>query len=76
MARITVSEVVRILNVQSEAVMYACNRIGIAVSPAGEFDYPAEGPLCKRWHSLLASRPSNLAERLRQDLGAPVRRVV
>ena len=76
MARITVSEVVRILNVQSEAVMYACNRLGISVSATGEFDYPDSGAINKRWHSLLASRPSNIAERLRQDLGAPVRRVV
>ncbi len=76
MVRITIDLVVKELGVTSESVRYVNNRLGIPVSLAGEFDYPAEGALCKRWHAVLASRPSNLAERLRHDLGAPVRRVV
>lgn len=76
MARITIDRVAKELNVPTESVRFACNRLAIPVSPAGEFDYPAEGALCKRWHAVLASRPSNPAERLLADIGAPVRRVV
>ena len=75
MARITIDRVVKELGVTHESVRYANNRLGIAVSPDGEFDYP-EGERGRRWHSVLASRPSNLAERLLADIGAPVRRVV
>ena len=75
MARISIDLVVKELGVTHEAVRYACNRLGIAIDAASEFDYP-EGERGRRWHSVLASRPSNLAERLRHDIGAPVRRVV
>ncbi|HSA48122.1 MAG TPA: hypothetical protein P5552_16745, partial [Candidatus Competibacteraceae bacterium] len=74
MARISIDLVAKELGVTHEAVRYACNRLGIPVSADGSFNYPEVGALNKRWHSLLASRPANLAERLRHDLGAPVRR--
>ena len=66
--RTTINEVQRHLGVEREALYYTCNRLGIAVSPSGAFDYPESGPLCKLWHRTLASRPRNAAQRLIHDL--------
>ncbi|HRC70714.1 MAG TPA: hypothetical protein PLS42_13800 [Candidatus Competibacter denitrificans] len=69
-----VDEVAKLLDCLPESIRWTCAKMKIPITD-GAFEYPADPAMRERWHKLLVSRPLNLAEQIRRDLGCrPPRR--
>lgn len=73
--RVSVTHFAEQLGALRESVIFTCNKVGISTD-GGHFELPdRDTPAYRRFMKVLASRPSNPAERMLRDLGCRPPRV-